>query len=434
MRTEQAEGQSLRPLPGITPGRARRIVLLLAASVALMMTGYGIAMPVFAPRLTAIGAGVAELGLMTVAFALGQLLLAPWLGALADRHGRKPPILLALLGLVLANLAFVASSSVAVYTLVRFFQGTVTAGLLPAAMGVVSDLMPRHERGRWVGVVMGSYGAGFIFGPALGGLLLELWGFAAPFLVSAGLGLLALLFALAMLPETRQAHTPAAQTAAAPRGRLLESLPRPLHLLATLLALDFAAVFGFAFTEPQMTFYLYNQLRFSPSAFGLIVGAYGLTTVLAQMLLGPLSDRLGRRWPIAAGFGLNICFFLGLILAHDLAGMILAAVLGGLGSSLINPALSASYLDISDAAHRARVMGVKSSVASSGAIAGPLLVALCSRWLAPQAIFALSALSGLLAAGLALLALGRLSAAARAPDGQQAPRALGEEPLASGEV
>jgi MFS family permease len=71
------------------PRRARRVIMLLAASVGLMMTGYGIVMPVFARRLGEFGSGVEALGLMTMAFAIAQFLLAPFMGTLADRFGRR---------------------------------------------------------------------------------------------------------------------------------------------------------------------------------------------------------------------------------------------------------------------------------------------------------------------------------------------------------
>ena len=83
---------------GLDPRRARNIILLLAACVALMMTGFGIIMPVFARRLGELGSGVEGLGLMTMSFALAQFLAAPVMGSLADRYGRRPFILLGQIG------------------------------------------------------------------------------------------------------------------------------------------------------------------------------------------------------------------------------------------------------------------------------------------------------------------------------------------------
>ena len=75
---------------------SRTAILLLAASIALMMTGLGIVMPVFARRLGELGGGVEALGLMTMAFGGAQFFAAPFMGSLADRIGRRPPILIAL--------------------------------------------------------------------------------------------------------------------------------------------------------------------------------------------------------------------------------------------------------------------------------------------------------------------------------------------------
>lgn len=126
--------------------KAEGTIWLLAASVALMMIGYGIAVPVFGRRLGELGGGVEQLGLLTMAFALGQFLFAPVMGGLADRVGRRPLVLLALGGVVVFNLAYLVAPAVWVFILIRFVQGAVTAGLLPATMGVVADTMPETRR------------------------------------------------------------------------------------------------------------------------------------------------------------------------------------------------------------------------------------------------------------------------------------------------
>jgi MYXO-CTERM domain-containing protein len=95
----------------------RRILLLLAGSVALMMTGYGIVFPIFGKRLGELGAGVETLGSMSMAFAVAQLLLAPVLGSATDRFGRRPIILLALVGFAMANVGFLLVDSPGAYAL-----------------------------------------------------------------------------------------------------------------------------------------------------------------------------------------------------------------------------------------------------------------------------------------------------------------------------
>jgi multidrug resistance protein len=384
-----------------------RIVWLLTGSLALMMTGYGIVFPVFARRLTELGSGVEALGLMSVAFAVGQLIAAPGLGALADRIGRRPLILLALASVIFANIAYLLADSVSLFMVTRFLVGVLSAGLLPAAMAIVGDIVPADQRARWSGTLMGGYGVGFIFGPTLGGVLYDSSGFAMPFLVSAALGVVGFALTLAWLPETRPARAPqrGAVRATAPGLAGLRSLPRPLSVLATLLVLDFLAVFLFAFVEPQLAFYLYDDLGFSTTSFGLIVGAYGLAMVIGQATLGHAADRWGRRLPIALGLLLLTSFYGGLVVLTQLWPLVLATLVAGIGGALVNPSLSAAYLDITPPADRSKIMGLKGSAAALGGVAGPLLVAVASSWIPPQGIFAVSAGLAILAAMVALLVL-----------------------------
>ncbi len=272
----------------------KRIVWLLTGSLALLMTGYGMVFPVFARRLAELGSGVDALGYMAVAFALGQLIAGPPMGALADRIGRRPLILLALASVAIGNIAFLLADNVGMFIVARGLVGVLSAGLLPAAMAVVGDIMPSDQRARWTGTLMGGYGVGFIFGPTLGGVLYDSLGFAMPFLVSAGLGVVGLVLALAWLPETRPVRTALQGLRTATPGlRGIAALPRPYGILITLLVLDFLSVFLFAFVEPQLAFYLYDTLHFSTTSFGLIVGAYGLAMVIGQAALGHAADRYG---------------------------------------------------------------------------------------------------------------------------------------------
>ena len=397
-------------LPPVTvSAQTRRVLFLLAACIALMMTGYGIVMPVFAKRIGELGGGVQALGVMTMGFALAQFLLSPFMGSLADRFGRRPLILIALVGEVLAYSSYLLAQSVPLYIAIRFFQGAITAGLLPAAMGVVGDTVPEDQHAQWTGVIMGSYGAGFILGPALGGLLFDSWGFAAPFASSASLALLGLILALIMVPDTR----PESLRVQAPKpflGQLhwreiWSAIPRPVSLFATLLLIDFIATFAFAFIEPQMALYAYNQLSLTPTQLGIIVGCYGLAMLLGQGFLGTLSDRYGRKRVMLIGLFLNGMLYLGLIFIKPFILLILVALIAGLGDALFIPAVGAAYLDIAEPQHRSQVIGIKGSGAALAGVMGPLLVAIVSVWAMPHTIFAISAGATLVAIVLTLFVL-----------------------------
>lgn len=377
------------------PGRARTIILLLAASVALMMTGFGIIMPVFARRLGEFGDGVEALGVMTMAFALTQLIAAPIAGSWADRWGRRPFVLVALAAFMLTNIGYLLAKTTPMFILVRALGGLFTAGLFPAAMGIVADIVPEDQRARWIGIVMGGYGAGFVFGPVLGGFLYDGWGFAAPFTTSAGLAFLGLTAAAILVPETRpqQVRRRAAlrkrrDTAVhPPQSSLWQTLPRPLTVFASLVFIDFIGAFAFAFVEPQMVFYFYEDLGWSTLQFGVVVGIYGLAMVFGQTVLGQSSDRYGRKPVIVIGVLMSTILYISLAYVRAFPLIVVSAITAGLGSALIAPALSAFILDITAEQHRGRIVGIKESALALGGVLGPLLVAVMTNITSPQGIF-----------------------------------------------
>ncbi len=399
---------------GPDPRRVRNIILLLAACVGMMMTGFGIIFPIFARRLDEFGSGVQGLGLMVMSFALAQLVASPFMGALADRFGRRPLILVALGSFAMANIGFLFATSTTALIIVRALEGALAAGLFPATMGVVADIVPEKERARWVGIVMGSYGAGFIFGPVMGGVLYDGWGFAVPFIVSAIIALIAFIAAIILVPETRPGRARqreklrrrrAAAMSPVQKESLWASLPKPLYIFSLLLFVDFVIIFAFAFIEPQMIFYFYDDLGWTTIQFGVVVGVYGLAIVIGQVWFGRLSDRFGRRPIIVLGLLLNTIFYAGLVFVTWFPLMLLITIIAGMGEALVMPALSAFYLDLTPEQHRARIMGIKGSAGSLGGVAGPLLVVVASALTTPQGVFVISAVLMAATGGLALILL-----------------------------
>ena len=403
--------------PALSEARARNIILLLAASVVIVTIGFGIVMPVFARRLGELGSGVEALGLMTMSFALAAFLSAPLMGSLADRVGRRPLFLGGLAAYVVVNLAFLFAPSPEIFMVIRAAEGALTAGLMPAAMGVVADIIPEPKRAQWVGVLMGSMGAGIVFGPVVGGLLYDSWGFETPFIASAGMALIALLSATVLVPETRTREVRrreglrrrrTASTIPTPRskaGQLWSSLPRPLYLLATLLFLDFVFTFGFTYIEPQMLFYFYEDLGWSTVQFGVVVGVFGLAMVGCQAVLGRASDKVGRMPVIVVGALLFSALPISLAFVTSFPLLLVAALTAGVGVALISPALGAAYLDITAEQHRSRIVGIKSSSGSLGGVFGPLALVGASTFATPRGIFISAGGLLVLAAALALVAL-----------------------------
>jgi DHA1 family tetracycline resistance protein-like MFS transporter len=405
------------------------VLWLLAACLALQASGMGINLPVFARRLEAFGAGPELLSLMTIGFAAAQFLFAPLAGGLADRYGRKPVVLAALAGFAAANLAFVLAPDPRFYVGVRVFEGALGAGLLPAGLGIVGDVAPDEGRAGWIGVVSGSAAAGLVFGPVLGGVLYDLWGFAAPFGLSAALAAIALGTAAAGLPETRRTGASVGAAGAARSGSATGARPRPpgrpLRVFLILLLLDFTGAFAAALVQPVLAFYFYDGLRYTTVQFGIVLGVYGLAAALGQALLPRVGGRVGRAPLIALGFLLSTAFYVGLSQLTQFAALVVVAVVAGVGGALVAPALGSLYLDVTEERLRSRAVGIKGSATALAGVLGPLLVVAALRVTAPRGIFVAAGGLTALAAAISVVALRGL------PSSDGSPRDASVEQVAS---
>src|SRR5215467_11125906 len=167
------------------PKRMRTALVLLAGCIALLMTGFGIIVPVFPQRLEALGLGAETLALMEGAFGLGMFLLSTPLGTLADRIGRKPIVLISLAGFIVTNLVLGTVTLPQFFILIRFIEGAMISGLMPASMAMVGDSVPREHQSRWIGFILTAQAAGLALGPGIGGFLSQALGFSSPFFLSA---------------------------------------------------------------------------------------------------------------------------------------------------------------------------------------------------------------------------------------------------------
>lgn len=389
--------------------KTRRIIILLSVSVALIMTGFGIIMPVFARRLEDFGSGVVDLGYMTMGFALAQFALSPVLGSLGDRIGRRPIILLALGGYAAVNIGFLFARDTGALMVLRCLEGGLTAGLLPAAQATVGDIVPINRRAQGVGVVMAGYGFGFILGPFIGGLLFDMWGFAAPFIASSSMGLIALVFAWVMVPEThfgvKRSKIQVNSNQPKHKAAFMVNLPQPITTFVILIMVGFVLTFTFAFISPVMVFYVYNDLNFSATQFGLLIGVYGLAMVLGQIFLGGLSDKYGRKPVIVLGLIVSSIFYAGMMFLTSFATCFIVSAIGGIGSALATSATTAYLLDISGQDHRSRIQGIRGSLMALGEAIGPLLAVFISSRITTQSMFMVSAIIGIVVAFTALMIL-----------------------------
>lgn len=387
-----------------------KVIFVLSTILALQMTSFVMIVPLFARRFDEFGTGVAALGLSAMAYALTSTLAAPFMGALADRFGRRPLVLGSLAGYVAAFCGYLLAPTAGILIVLRGITGAFTAALIPAITGLASDLAPDDRRAQWIGIVNGGASFGWVAGPIAGGMIYDRWGYSTALIVSIVMAGGTFLVALLAVPESRPTtvRTSPAGARRLTRGwrmnlqdsltNLRSTLPNSLPTFFGLLFICFAVLFAWAFMEPEFMFYAYNDLDWSSSMLGLVMSTFGVAMMVGEFGMGRLSDRVGRKPVILIGLVLFSAQFLGLALFNNYLLIAASFTIAGLGNALFDPALTASILDISPAQHRARSLGIKYTAGSIGNILGPALVVLVTSSVSESGIF-------LMASGVVLLAI-----------------------------
>jgi DHA1 family multidrug resistance protein-like MFS transporter len=350
----------------------RRNLLILTFVLLVVMLGYGIVIPILPFYIEEMGAGGMELGLLVASYGVMRLICAPIWGSLSDRIGRKPVLILGILGYALTMVWFGLATRLWMLFAARILSGVLSSATAPTTLAYISDSTPEKERGGGMGLLGAAGGIGTILGPGLGGILGGA-SLAMPFFVAAGLSVLALALGWLFLPESLPAENRlmSEEKAAILDARLwINTIRSPLGVLFLLTLISssglmlYSSVFGL---------YALDKFNFGPDDVGIMIMALGLTTALSQgILAGPLTKRWGDEAVIKAGLLAAALSFGLLLLAGDYWTTLIATAFFGLTVALQMPALT-SLTSKQSMRPQGVVMGLSNSFVSLGRIIGPLL-------------------------------------------------------------
>ena len=377
-------------------GRLGPLVGILLADV----TCFAVVMPLLASYAASFGAGAAAIGGLVATYSLMHFTLAPFWGRVSDRFGRRPVLLIGLIGTLAGSLVFAAAGSFALLLLSRVVAGGMGA-TLNVAQAYAADESTPERRTRAMGLLGAAFGLGFILGPTIGAVTSR-FGDAAPGLAAAAIAAVNLCVAWAALGEpTHHAPMP---------GVLPVRLLGPRGLLSPFVA---AFCSTLAFTVIYVVFPLHAEqvLGFDRSRVGWLFALVGLVAAVVQgWVVGRLAPRFGEgrlvRFgglamggglamlpAVAAGFG----FF-------SPALFVIALALTGAGFGLTSPA-EAGYVSRRSGPHdQGRAMGLLQSVNAMARIAGPVMAGVVMELGGAPAAFlvAAGAALGAAAAGAAM--------------------------------
>jgi len=347
-------------------------LLVIYAAIGLAAVGIGLIFPIL-PRLLEEVTHTADIapwiGIMTALYAIMQFVCAPVLGALSDNLGRRPVLLVSLAG---AAITFVIMAFAPQLWLL--FVGRAIAGLTSANVSVatayITDISPVDQRARRFGLVNAMFGAGFIIGPVLGGVLGDTW-IRLPFIAAAALNACNLLLALFVLPESRTpSHQRIDLAALNPLGplRWVVSMKGLLPIIAVFFILSATGEsYGVAWALWGFDAFQWNGLWI-----GLSLGAFGVCQTVVQALQpGPAAKLLGARRAVQTG-NASACLALVVLAIARQRWMVFAIMpifaLGGIGA----PAFQALATRQVDADRQGQFQGVLSSTVSLASIIAPL--------------------------------------------------------------
>jgi DHA1 family multidrug resistance protein-like MFS transporter len=350
----------------------RKNVTILSLTLGVVMLGFGMVMPIFPFYIESMGASATELGLLVAISPFIQLVASPMWGSISDRRGRKPVLVVGLLGYGISMVLFGLSTKLWMLFVARGVGALLSAATMPTTMAYVSDSTSEQDRGGGMGALGAAMGLGMVLGPALGGLLGS-ESLSMPFFLTAAVCLVTLVLVLLLLPESlpaedrRQTKTtfkPIAQI-----GELRRALLGPLGVL---LLMAFLVSFGLTNFQGIFGYYALKKFGYGTEEVGWILTVMGIVSAVTQgVLTGPLTKRWGEATVIkatllasAVGFGL-------LLTANSLPTILLTTGLFTLPNALLRPAVISLTSKQADT-QQGVAMGLNNSFNSLGRIAGPI--------------------------------------------------------------
>ncbi len=354
----------------------RASLAFILATLGLDALGFGIIVPIVPALVERLSGGDARhaaewVGALVATFAAAQFVAAPVLGGLSDRFGRKPIVVLSMLGSSANYLLLAWAPSLAWLFIGRLISGA-TAASASAANAYIADITPPELRSSRFGLVGAMFGAGFVLGPAMGGVLGAI-DLRLPFLVSAGLAVANAVYGALVLPESLppERRRPFAWRRANPIGSL-QALAR--DRVVGRLAVGWSLMW-FGLGALQSAFVLSTGVRFGwgTAENGWALAAVGVTQAVVQgALVRPIIRRLGERRAAFAAFGFSIASYLCFGLASSGWVIYVAIALQGLGA-VAGPAMRGMMSANTAADQQGALQGGLSSVEGLTAIVSPML-------------------------------------------------------------
>lgn len=387
--------------------RHRATLGIVFLIVFIDLVGFGIVIPILPLYGEQYASSPLVLGLLMASFSAMQFVFAPLLGRLSDRVGRRPVLLVSLLGSAVGYVLFGVAGSIGMLFVSRIVDG-ISGANISTAQAVIADITGPEERAKGMGMIGAAFGLGFILGPAIGGLLVGVahW---LPGVAAAVASLVAFALVSLILPETLD---PEAREEARRHplnfSSLVEAVGHPLVGLCLLLVL--VIILSFSTFETTLSQLAAHHFGLTDRGVSFLFVYAGLLAALVQGgLVGRLARRFGEVRLVVGGTALAFLALGALPYQHGLTGLMVALAALAVGQGLASPSLSSLTSKLVDPDEVGGVMGIYQSLSSLGRIGGPfagqILLGIGYHW-----PFRIASLGMLGAAGVGIVLLRRSTA------------------------
>ncbi len=356
----------------------------LCLAVFVSMLGFGLVMPLLPIYARDFGATGTQLGFLTASFAIARLVTTFPGGWLADRAGRKKPIILGLLAYSVVMALYGFSQDANQLILLRGFQGMASGVVWPIISTMVVEMVPPKDRGKAMGLYEMMHFLGMVIGPGLGGVLAGVFTIAVPFLVCGVLALFSSILVVFTVQETvatksgiddSTTENACFGTNSKTSGRrnvigAVKELTPYAGIFVGLCVARFILAFSNSLMQPVLSVYANEEIDISEAGVGMLFMAQGIVTLFATIPMGTVADRVGRKPMIILGQIIHAFAALLVIFSGSLWPLLLVMTMRGFGRAMSNPSITAMFSGLVPVSKRGRGMGIFNIFQNVGLVVG----------------------------------------------------------------
>jgi len=344
-------------------------ILILFFTLIVVMFGFGMVIPILPFYVKSFGASGSALGALMAIYGVLQFIFAPVWGSLSDRIGRKPVLMIGVLGNAISQLLFGLSSQLWMLFAARALAGMLSVATQPTAMAYIGDSTTKEKRSSGMGMVGAAIGIGMVLGPGIGGLLSKV-SLSTPFFLASALSIIALALIFFFLPESQKSTQEIKENERRPHVKeVIQALSGPL---AVLFIMSFLLSFGITNLESVFGLYSADRYNYSASQVGMVLTFIGLISAFMQgAVTGSATRRFGevliiRLCLLGSGVG-----FILLTQAQNTIQVLISMAFFMFSNAMLNPTV-ASLISRRTEKGQGMTMGINNSFLSLGRVVGPL--------------------------------------------------------------